>query len=73
MTHVLCQSSSSYSDPARIQSCVKSKYTMKVTSQLTYGNEIKRKISNIKYRGKGQRREGTSRANTFSYGLRTIS
>ena len=38
----------------------KSKYTMKVMSQLTNGNEIKRKIRNIKYRGKGQGREGTS-------------
>ena len=38
----------------------KSKYTMKVTSQLTNGNKIKRKIKNIKYRGKGQGIEGTS-------------
>ena len=36
----------------------KSKYTMKVTSQLTNGNKIERKIRNIKYRGKGQGREG---------------
>ena len=51
----------------------KSKYTMKITSQLTNGNKIKRKIRNIKYRGKGQGREGTNRDNAFSYGLRTIS
>ena len=51
----------------------KSKYTMKVTGQLTNGNNIKRKIRNIKYRGKGQGREGTSLANSFDYGLRTIS
>ena len=73
MTHVRCQLSSSYSGPARLQSCVKNKYTMKVTSQLTNGNKIKRKIRNIKYKGKGQVREGTNRANAFSYGLRTIS
>ena len=48
----------------------KSKNTMKVTSQLTNENKIKRKIRNIKYKGKGQGREGTSQANTFSYGLR---
>ena len=41
----------------------KSKYTMKITSQLTNGNKIKRKIRNITYRGKGQGREGTNRAN----------
>ena len=51
----------------------KSKHTMKVTSQLTNGNKIKSKIKNIKYRCRGQGREGTSRANAFSYGLRTIS
>ena len=51
----------------------KSKHTMKVTSQLSYGNKIKRKIKNIKDKGEGQGREGTSRANAFSYGLRTIS
>ena len=45
---------------------------MKVVSQLTNGNKIKRKIRNIKYRGKGQGREGTSIASAFSYGLRTI-
>ena len=33
---------------------------MKVTSQLTNGNKIEGKI-NIKYKGKGQGREGTSR------------
>ena len=46
---------------------------MEVMSQLTNGNRIQRKITNIKYRGKGQGREGTNRANAFSYGLRTIS
>ena len=51
----------------------KNKYTMKITSQLTNGNKIKRKIRNIKDRGKGQGREGTNRANAFNYGLRTIS
>ena len=51
----------------------KSKYTMKVMSQLTNGNKIERKIRNIKYRGQGQGREGTSRTNAFSYGLRIIS
>ena len=51
----------------------KSKYTMKITSQLTNENKIKRKIRNIKYRGKGQGKEGTSRTNAFSYGLITIS
>ena len=51
----------------------KSNYTMKVTNQVTNGDKIERKIKNIKYRGKGQGREGTSRANAFSYGLRTIS
>ena len=51
----------------------KSKYTVKVTSQLINGNKIKRKIINIKYRDKGQGRKGTSRANAFSNGLRTIS
>ena len=51
----------------------KSKHTMMVTSELINENKIKRKIKNIKYRGKGQGREGTSRANAFSYGLRTIS
>ena len=51
----------------------KSNHTIKVTSQITTRNKIKRKIRNIKYRGKGQGREGTSQANTFSYGLRTIS
>ena len=51
----------------------KSKYTMKVMSQLTNGNKIERKIRNIKYRGKGQGKEGASRANVFSYCLRTIS
>ena len=51
----------------------KSKYTMKVTSQLTNENNIKRKIKNITYKGKGQGREGTSRANASSYGLKTIS
>ena len=51
----------------------KNKHTMKVMSQLTNGNKIKRKIRNIKYRGKEQGREGTSQANAFSYGLRTIS
>ena len=45
---------------------------MKVTSQLTNGNKIKRKIRNIKHKGKGQGREGTSQANAFSYGLRTV-
>ena len=38
----------------------KSKQTMKVTSQLTNGNKIKRKIRNIKHIAKGQGREGTS-------------
>ena len=38
----------------------KSKQTMKVTNQLTNENKIKRIIKNIKYRGKGQEREGTS-------------
>ena len=47
----------------------KSKYTMKVTSQLTNGNKIERKIKNIKYSGKGQGRVGSSGANAFSYGL----
>ena len=51
----------------------KSKYSMKVTSQLTNGNKIERKIMNIKYRGKGQGREGKNRVNAFSYGLRTVS
>ena len=51
----------------------KSKYTMKITSQLTNGNKTKRKIRNIKYKGKGQGREGTNRVNAFSYGLRNIS
>ena len=46
---------------------------MKVTSQLINGNMIKWKIRNIKYKGKGQGREGTNRANAFSYVLRTIS
>ena len=50
----------------------KSKKTMKVTSQLTKGDKIKRKIGNIKYRGKGQERKGAGRANAFSYGLRSI-
>ena len=45
---------------------------MKVMNQLTNGNKIKRKIKNIKYRGKGQGMDGTSRANAFSYGLKTI-
>ena len=36
----------------------KSKYIMKVTSQLTNGKKIERKIRNIKYRGKGQGRKG---------------
>ena len=49
----------------------KSKHTMKVTSQLINGNKIKRKIENIKYRGKGQGREGTSQANAFSYGFKS--
>ena len=31
----------------------KSKQTMKVTSQLTNGNKIKRKIGSMKYIGKG--------------------
>ena len=51
----------------------KSKYIMKITSQLTNGNKIKRKIRNIKYSGKGLGRVGTNRANAFSYGLKTIS
>ena len=34
----------------------KSKYTMKVTNQLTNRNKIKKKIMNIKYRGKGARK-----------------
>ena len=51
----------------------KSKYTMKIMTQLTNRNKIKIKIRNIKYKGKGQGREGTNRANAFSYGLRTIS
>ena len=51
----------------------KSKYTIKVMSQLINGNKMEREIRNIKYRVKGQAREGTSRANAFSYGLRTIS
>ena len=42
---------------------------MKITSLLTNGNKIKRKIGNINYRGKGQGREGTGRANAFSYGF----
>ena len=46
---------------------------MKLMSQLTNENKIKRKIKNIKYRGKGQGSEGTGRANAFSYGLRTIN
>ena len=46
---------------------------MKVMNQLTNVNKIKKKIMNIKYRDKGEEREGTSRANVFSYGLRTIS
>ena len=46
---------------------------MKVTSQLINGNKIKMKIRNVKCRSKGQGREGTSQANAFSYGLRTIS
>ena len=55
-----------------IELCVKVS-TLKVTSQLTNGNKIKRKIRNMEYRGKGQGRKGTSQANAFSYGLRTIS
>ena len=47
----------------------KNKQTMKITNQLTNGNKIKRKIGNIKYKGKGQGREGTSQANAFSYGF----
>ena len=47
----------------------KSKQTMKVTSKLTNENKIKRKIGNIKYRGKGRGREGVSQANAFSYGF----
>ena len=43
----------------------KSKHTMKVTSQLTNGNKIKRKIGNIKYRSKGQGNEGTSRSKSM--------
>ena len=38
----------------------KSKRLMKVMNQLINGNKIKRKIRNIKNRGKGQGREGTS-------------
>ena len=59
-----------------LEGCIvvrKIKHTMKVTSQLTNGNKMKRKIRNIKYKGKGQGKEGRNGANAFSYGLRTIS
>ena len=39
----------------------KSKYKMKITSQLTNGNKIKRKIRNIKYRGKGKEGRGQTK------------
>ena len=39
---------------------------MKVMSQFTNVNKIKSKIRNIKYRDKGQGREGTSRANALA-------
>ena len=36
----------------------KSKYTMKITSQLTNGNKIQRKIRNIKYEVRGKEGRG---------------
>ena len=51
----------------------KGNQTIKVTSQLIDRNQIKRKIRNIKDKSKGYGRKGTSRTDSFSHSLRSIS
>ena len=51
----------------------KGNQTIKVTSQLTDRNHIKRRIRNIKDKRKGYGRKRTFRIDSFSYDLRSIS
>ena len=51
----------------------KGNQTIKVTSQLTDRNQIKRRIRNIKDISKGYGRKRTSRIDFFSHGLISIS
>ena len=51
----------------------KGNQTIKVTSQLTDRNQIKRTLENIKDRSKGYKRKRTCRINSFSHGLISIS
>ena len=46
---------------------------IKIPSQVTDRNHIKRRISNIKDGSKGYRRKRTCRTDSFSHGLRAIS
>ena len=47
--------------------------TIKVMSQLTDRNQIKRRIKNIKDRNKGYGRKRTCQTDSFNHGLRSIS
>ena len=51
----------------------KGNQTIKVTSQLTDRNQIKRRIMNINDRIKGYESKRTSRTDSFSHGLRSIN
>ena len=51
----------------------KGNQTIKVTSQLTDRNRIKRRTKNIKDKSKGYGRKRTCRTDSFSHGLRSIS
>ena len=51
----------------------KGNQTIKVTSQLTNRKQIKRRIMNIKDRGKGYGRKRNCHTDSFSHCLRSIS
>ena len=51
----------------------KGNQTIKVTSQLTNRNQIKRTLKNIKDKSKRYERKKTCRTDSFSHSLRSIS
>ena len=51
----------------------KGNQTIKVTSQLTDRNQIKRTIENINEKSKGYEKKRTCRTDSFNNGLRSIS
>ena len=52
---------------------IKGNQTIKITSQFTDRNQIKRTTKNIKDLSNGYERNRTCRTNSFSYGLRPLS